>query len=38
MKRKHNSQNIWDTVKAVLKGELIVIQAYLQKQEKSKTI
>ena len=28
-------QNLWDTVKAVLKGRFIAIQAYLKKQEKS---
>ena len=28
-------QNLWDAPKAVLKGKLIVIQAYLRKQEKS---
>ena len=30
--------NLWDTVKAVLRGKLIVIQAYLKKQEKSQII
>ena len=29
------TQNLWDTVKAVLKGRIIAIQAYLKKQEKS---
>jgi len=29
------TQNLWDTVKAVLRGEFIAIQAYLKKQEKS---
>ena len=29
------TQNLWDTVKAVLRGRLIAIQAYLRKQEKS---
>ena len=29
------SQNLWDTVKAVLKGHFIAIQAYLKKQERS---
>ena len=27
--------NLWDTVKAALRGRLIAIQAYLKKQEKS---
>ena len=30
-----NTQNLWDTVKAVLRGKFIAIQAYLKKQEKS---
>ena len=29
------SQNLWDTVKTVLRGKFIVIQAYLEKIEKS---
>ena len=29
------TQNLWDTVKAVLRGRFIVIRAYLKKQEKS---
>ena len=29
------TQNLWDTVKAVLRGNFIAIQAYLKKQEKS---
>ena len=29
------AQNLWDTVKAVLRGRFIAIQAYLKKQEKS---
>ena len=29
------TQNLWDTVKAVLRGKFIDIQAYLKKQEKS---
>ena len=29
------TQNLWDTVKAVLKGRFIAIQAYLKKQAKS---
>ena len=28
-------QNLWDTVKAILRGKFIAIQAYLKKQEKS---
>ena len=30
-------QNLWDTVKAVLRGRCIAIQAYLKNQEKSQT-
>ena len=29
------TQNLWDTVKAVLRGRFIAIQAHLKKQEKS---
>ena len=29
------SQNLWDTVKAVLRGRFVAMQAYLKKQEKS---
>ena len=29
------TQNLWDTVKTVLRGRFIAIQAYLKKQEKS---
>ena len=29
------SKNLWDTVKAVLRGRFIGIQAYLKKQEKN---
>ena len=28
-------QNLWDSVKAMLRGRFIAIQAYLKKQEKS---
>ena len=30
-----NTQNLWDTIKAVLRGKFIAIQVYLKKQEKS---
>ena len=29
------TQNLWDNIKAVLRGKFIAIQAYLKKQEKS---
>ena len=29
------TQNLWDAVKAILRGGFIAIQAYLKKQEKS---
>ena len=29
------AQNLWDTIKAVLRGKFIAIQVYLKKQEKS---
>ena len=29
------TQNLWDSVKAVLRGKFIAIHAYLKKQEKS---
>ena len=29
------SRNLWDSVKAVLRGRFIAIQAYLKKQEKN---
>ena len=29
------TQTLWDSVKAVLRGRFIAIQAYLRKQEKS---
>ena len=28
------TQNLWDTIKAVLRGMFIAIQAYLKEQEK----
>ena len=31
------TQNLWDTVKAVLWGRFIAVEAYLKKQEKSQT-
>ena len=31
------TQNLWDTVKLVLRGGFIALQAYLKKQEKSQT-
>ena len=31
---EHTSPNLWDTVKAVLRGKLIAIKAYLKKIEK----
>ena len=32
---KTTTQNLWDTIKAVLRGKFIAIQAYFKKQEKS---
>ena len=29
------TQNLWDIIKAVLRGRFITIQAYFKKQEKS---
>ena len=29
------TQNLWETVKAVLRGRFIALQAYIKKQEKS---
>ena len=29
------AQNLWDTVKAVLRGRFIALQAYLKKQERN---
>ena len=34
--KNKTTQNLWDTVKAVLRGRFIAIQAYLKKQEKVK--
>ena len=34
MKKKHNNLNLWDSVKAVLRGRFVAIQAYLKKQQK----
>ena len=31
---ENTTQNLWDTVKAVLRGRFIALQAYLKKQEK----
>ena len=31
------TQNLWDSVKAVIRGRFIAIQAYLKKQEKNPT-
>ena len=31
------NQNLWDSVKAVLRGRLVAMQAYLKKQERSHT-
>ena len=32
---ENTTQNLWDTIKAVLRGKFIAIQGYLKKQEKS---
>ena len=34
-KENTTTQNLWDTIKTVLRGKFIAIQAYLKKQEKS---
>ena len=31
------TQNLWDSVKAVLRGRFIAMQPYLKKQEKNQT-
>ena len=33
---ENTTQNLWDTVKVVLRGRFIVLQAYLKKQENVK--
>ena len=33
-KKNTTTQNLWDTVKAVLRGRFIAAQEYLKKQEK----
>ena len=33
--KEHTTQNLWDTVKAVLREKFIAMQAYLKKIEKS---
>ena len=35
IENENTTQNLWDTIKAVLRGRFIAIQAYLKKQEKS---
>ena len=35
MNENTTTQNLWDTVKTVLRGKFIAIQVYLKKQEKS---
>ena len=32
---ENTTQNLWDTVKVVLRGRFIALQAYLKKQERS---
>ena len=32
---ENTTQKLWDTIKAVIRGRFIAIQAYLKKQEKS---
>ena len=37
MKMKNTkTQNLWDSIKAVLRGRFIAIHAYLKKQERNK--
>ena len=35
MNENMKTQNLWDSVKAMLRGRFIAIQAYLKKQEKN---
>jgi len=35
-KNKNTSQNLWDSIKGVIRGRFIEIQANLKKQEKIK--
>ena len=35
IENENTTQNLWGTIKAVLRGRFIAIQAYLKKQEKS---
>ena len=35
MKMNTTTQNLWDSVKAVLRGRFIAIQTYLKKEEKN---
>ena len=32
---ENTTRNLWDTIKAVIRGRFIALQAYLKKQEKS---
>ena len=34
---ENTTQNLWDAVKAVLRGKFLAIQSYLKKQEKRQT-
>ena len=33
--KTQQTENLWDTAKAILRGKLIAIQSYLKKQEKN---
>ena len=35
MHKMNENENLWDSVKAVLRGGLIAVQAYLKKQERN---